>query len=161
MRNIDWSSYLCSSDLRIQVFLGRHHSHPAPARLHHLADLRSERLGQIRVGWDRLQRSIDPVNLLYPFEVDRIVVSVDSLLRLPVPRSRTCCTMARFEHGLVPKASAPTPSAVWRSRSWPLAVSTDRKSVVWGKRVSVRVTPGRSGILKNKNKKKQNIATIK
>src|SRR3546814_9324781 len=100
MRNIDWSSYLCSSDLRIQVFLGRHHSHPAPARLHHLADLRSERLEQIRVGWDRLQRSIDPVNLLYPFEVDRIVVSVDSLLCLPVPRSRTCCTMARFENGL-------------------------------------------------------------
>src|SRR3546814_17688781 len=150
MRNIDWSSYLCSSDLRIQVFLGRHHSHPAPARLHHLADLRSERLGQIRVGWDRLQRSIDPVNLLYPFEVDRIVVSVDSLLCLPVPRSRTCCTMARFENGLVTKASAPRRSAVWRSRSWPLAVSTDRKSVVSGKSVSVRVDLGGRRIIKKK-----------
>src|SRR3546814_5166045 len=115
MRISDWSSDVCSSDL---------HSHPAPTRLHHLADLRSERLEQIRVGWDRLQRSIDPVNLLYPFEVDRIVVSVDSLLCLPVPRSRTCCTMARFENGLVTKASAPRRSAVWRSRSWPLAVST-------------------------------------
>src|SRR3546814_9644349 len=31
-------------------------------------------LEQIRVGWNRLQRSIDPVNLLYPFKVDRIHV---------------------------------------------------------------------------------------
>src|SRR3546814_16370706 len=120
MRISDWSSDVCSSDL---------HSHPAPTRLHHLADLRSERLEQIRVGWDRLQRSIDPVNMLYPFEVDRIVVSVDSLLCLPVPRSRTCCTMARFETGMVPTASTPRRRAVWRSRPWPPAARPrpDRK----------------------------------
>src|SRR3546814_16301931 len=29
-------------------------------------------LEQIRVGWNRRRRSTDPVNLLYPFEVDRI-----------------------------------------------------------------------------------------
>src|SRR3546814_8940316 len=32
------------------------------------------RLEQIRVGWNRQSRSTDPVNLLYPFEVDRIHV---------------------------------------------------------------------------------------
>src|SRR3546814_10305715 len=32
----------------------------------------SGRLEQIRVGWNRRRRSTDPVNLLYPFEVDRI-----------------------------------------------------------------------------------------
>src|SRR3546814_17038555 len=31
-------------------------------------------LEQIRVGWNRRRRSTDPVNLLYPFEVDRIHV---------------------------------------------------------------------------------------
>src|SRR3546814_20847385 len=31
-------------------------------------------LEQIRVGWNRRRRSTDPVNLLYPFEVDRIQI---------------------------------------------------------------------------------------
>src|SRR3546814_3731321 len=31
-------------------------------------------LEQIRVGWNRRRRSTDPVNRLYPFEVDRIHV---------------------------------------------------------------------------------------
>src|SRR3546814_5693431 len=41
-------------------------------------------LAQIRVGWNRLQRSIDPVNLLSPFEVERInVVRWNQIGRAP------------------------------------------------------------------------------
>src|SRR3546814_6282062 len=40
----------------------------------------ARQLEQIRVGWNRRRRSTDPVNLLYPFEVDRIVAPT-------VPRS--------------------------------------------------------------------------
>src|SRR3546814_18414341 len=35
-------------------------------------------LEQIRVGWNRQRRSTDPVNLLYPFEVDRILSMTSS-----------------------------------------------------------------------------------
>src|SRR3546814_5317831 len=52
MRISDWSSDVCSSDLGQTAG-------PLP------------RLEQIRVGWNRRRRSTDPVNLLYPFEVDR------------------------------------------------------------------------------------------
>src|SRR3546814_2154381 len=43
-------------------------------------------LEQIRVGWNRQRRSTDPVNLLYPFEVDRIIVRAN---RAAVPPYRS------------------------------------------------------------------------
>src|SRR3546814_10763613 len=99
MRISDWSSDVCSSDLNPQDGASRRGS---VARYQCLSgDTSSDiahfmqgtlplphqgcrpgtwcldpclRLEQIRVGWNRRRRSTDPVNLLYPFEVDRIHV---------------------------------------------------------------------------------------
>src|SRR3546814_15985293 len=56
-----------------------------------------EGLEQIRVGWNRRRRSTDPVNLLYPFEVDRIDV-VRSRRSAAGPRQRSQLDTVRIEH---------------------------------------------------------------
>src|SRR3546814_16898331 len=48
---------------------------------------RAGSLEQIRVGWNRRRRSTDPVNLLYPFEVDRIHVVRWTRAAVPPDRS--------------------------------------------------------------------------
>src|SRR3546814_13151966 len=50
-------------------------------------------------------------------------------------------------HGLKPRLSA----VIGRSTQ----IEADRKSVVWGKSVSVRVDPGGRGIIKKKKKKRK------
>src|SRR3546814_3880769 len=52
-------------------------------------------LEQIRVGWNRLQRSIDPANLLYPFEVDRIHVVIWNRGTVPSEPAQISCPPTR------------------------------------------------------------------
>src|SRR3546814_16850851 len=64
-------------------------------------------LEQIRVGWTRRRRSTDPVNLLYPFEVDRIHV-VRSRPRHPDAHAGPITQMHLFFSRLfAPRARAP------------------------------------------------------
>src|SRR3546814_12040313 len=64
-------------------------------------------LEQIRVGWNRRRRSTDPVNLLYPFEVDRIHV-VRSRPRHPDAHAGPITQMHLFFSRLfAPRARAP------------------------------------------------------
>src|SRR3546814_11920763 len=65
MRISDWSSDVCSSDLNYTAYANG-------ILLRRIK--RCQRLEQIGVGWNRRRRSTDPVNLHYPFEVDRIHV---------------------------------------------------------------------------------------
>src|SRR3546814_9119335 len=50
---------------------------------------------QIRVGWNRRRRSTDPVNLLYPFEVDRIMVREPKKLSSASTASVQFCSAVR------------------------------------------------------------------
>src|SRR3546814_1356643 len=50
-------------------------------------------LEQIRVGWNRRRRSTDTVNLLYPFEVDRIHV-----VRSRIGRAHACTPVTNAQH---------------------------------------------------------------
>src|SRR3546814_11783033 len=64
-------------------------------------------LEQIRFGWNRRRRSTDPVNLLYPFEVDRIHV-VRSRPRHPDAHAGPITQMHLFFSRLfAPRARAP------------------------------------------------------
>src|SRR3546814_18135627 len=85
---------------------------PAGAFEHGFSPFFSERLAagngprffyleQIRVGWNRRRRSTDPVNLLYPFEVDRIHV-------VRWNRGAVQSYHHPIEAAPVPAASAPT-----------------------------------------------------
>src|SRR3546814_1602768 len=87
MRISDWSSDVCSSDLRRLFRSMRFHLRPLGVSQYKSFHPKLESqtsstwnpksqqaLEQIRVGWNRRRRSTDPVNRLYPFEVDRIHV---------------------------------------------------------------------------------------
>src|SRR3546814_9042395 len=89
MRISDWSSDVCSSDLRRLSQAMRFHLRPLGVSQHKSFHPKLESqtsstwnpksqqaLEQIRVGWHRRRRSTDPVNRLYPFEVDRIHVVI-------------------------------------------------------------------------------------
>src|SRR3546814_7125996 len=87
MRISDWSSDVCSSDLsrRPEVRAGAHPAGGSGGRS----------LEQIRVGCNRRRRSTDPVNLLYPFEVDRIMVSEPKKLSSASTDSVQFCSAVR------------------------------------------------------------------
>src|SRR3546814_9452281 len=84
MRISDWSSDVCSSDLYDNAIVGG--LGPGGRRRIATVPFQTEgptivcrrsmtaMLEQLRVGWNRRRRYTDPVNLLYPFEVDRIHV---------------------------------------------------------------------------------------
>src|SRR3546814_16284000 len=118
MRISDWSSDVCSSDLPqpfqgadslgsdllwscvgyesafdAAVFIERGHLVPdsaAQSRLHGNPRRAPYILEQIRVGGNRRRRSTDPVNLLYPFEVDRIHVVRRNRAAVPSDRLEAC-----------------------------------------------------------------------
>src|SRR3546814_17876899 len=85
MRISDWSSDVCASRVRRLSQAMRFHLRPLGVSQHKSFHPKLESqtsstwnpksqqaLEQIRVGWNRRRRSTDPVNRLYPFEVDQI-----------------------------------------------------------------------------------------
>src|SRR3546814_20313756 len=83
-------------------------------------------LEQIRVGWNRQRRSTDPVNLLYPFEVDRIIVRGNRTAVPPDNHPIDTCTFVSPES--VPRAwiAGRTRSDADWHRSYERRVGTDR-----------------------------------
>src|SRR3546814_13725269 len=101
MRISDWSSDVCSSDLNYTAYANG-------ILLRRIK--RCQRLEQIGVGWNRRRRSTDPVNLHYPFEVDRIHVVRSGrgrafLRGLSRLRSRRCAGQAAAARPILPSRS--------------------------------------------------------
>src|SRR3546814_11887108 len=137
MRISDWSSDVCSSDLPqpfqgadslgsdllwscvgyesafdAAVFIERGHLVPdsaAPSRLHGNPRRAPSTLEQIRAGGNRRRRSTHPMNLLYPFEVDRIHVGRPQRAATP---SNHAPIQARTAASTAPHPAPPHPSEI-------------------------------------------------